>query len=265
MVSITVVTEQGSSDNPVLVEQRGRILIITINRPEAKNAVNLAVAQGLAAAMDRLDDDKGLSVGIVTGAGGSFSAGMDLKAFARGEFPVVEGRGLGYTEKPPAKPLIAAVEGYALAGGTELALAADMIVASRESAFGIPEVKRGLAAAAGGLLRLPKILPYQLAMELALTGDPLTAERAHQFGLVNRVTEPGKALDGARELAATIAANGPLAVKATKQVTSMAINYTDKDLIKKQWEYLTPVFASEDAQEGARAFAEKRAPQWKGR
>ena len=155
----TVSEEAGNSEPEVLVEQRDRILIITINRPKAKNAVNYAVSRGLADAVDRLDDDPGLSVGILTGAGGSFCAGMDLKAFARGEVPVVEGRGMGFTERPPVKPLIAAVEGYALAGGTELALATDLIVASKDSAFGIPEVKRGLVAGGGGLLRLPGAHP----------------------------------------------------------------------------------------------------------
>ncbi|WP_448507499.1 crotonase/enoyl-CoA hydratase family protein [Mycolicibacterium thermoresistibile] len=257
-------TEQASSANPVLVEQRGRILIITINRPEAKNAVNLAVAQGLAAAMDRLDDDKDLSVGIVTGAGGSFSAGMDLKAFARGEFPVVEGRGLGFTEKPPAKPLIAAVEGYALAGGTELALATDMIVASRESAFGIPEVKRGLVAGGGGLLRLPERIPYAIAMELALTGDNLSAERAADLGLVNVLAEPGGALDAAIELAERIAANGPLAVATTKRIIVESKSWSPDTMFAEQMKLMGPVFNSNDAKEGAIAFAEKRAPQWTG-
>lgn len=167
-----------SDSEAVLVEQRDRILIITINRPEAKNAVNAEVSHALAAATDRLDEDPGLSVGIVTGAGGTFCAGMDLKAFARGENVAVKGRGLGFTERPPAKPIIAAVEGYALAGGTELALATDLIVAATNSAFGIPEVKRGLVAAGGGLLRLPQRIPYQIAMELALTGDPQIG-RAH--------------------------------------------------------------------------------------
>ena len=171
--------------------------MITINRPQAKNAVNAAVSRGLADAMDRLDDDAGLSVGVLTGAGGSFCAGMDLKAFARGENVIVEGRGMGFNERPPVKPLIAAVEGYALAGGTELALATDLIVAANNSAFGIPEVKRGLVAGGGGLLRLPQRIPYAIAMELALTGENLPAERAHELGLVNVLTEPGKALDGA--------------------------------------------------------------------
>ena len=171
-------SEESSAPDVVLTEKRGRILIITINRPEAKNSVNAAVSHALAAAMDTLDDDPGLSVGIITGAGGSFCAGMDLKAFARGENVAVKGRGLGFTERPPVKPLIAAVEGFALAGGTELALATDLIVAARNSAFGIPEVKRGLVAAGGGLLRLPQRIPSAIAMELALTGDNLPAERA---------------------------------------------------------------------------------------
>src|SRR3954452_11830989 len=187
--TITGVTD--NSENAVLVEQRDRILVITINRPEAKNAVNAAVSRGLADAMDRLDGDAGLSVGVVTGAGGSFCAGMDLKAFARGENMVVEGRGLGFTELPPVKPLIAAVEGYGLAGGTELALATDLIVASKESAFGIPEVKRGLVPGGGGLRRLPQRIPYVIEMELALPGDSLPAQREVELGLVNVLAEPG--------------------------------------------------------------------------
>ncbi|MBX5485790.1 crotonase/enoyl-CoA hydratase family protein [Mycolicibacterium hassiacum] len=255
------------SDNTgqtVLVEQRDRILIITINRPEAKNAVNAEVSRGLADAMDRLDGDKGLSVGILTGAGGSFSAGMDLKAFARGENVAIEGRGLGFTEKPPAKPLIAAVEGYCLAGGCELALATDLIVASRESAFGIPEVKRGLVAGGGGLLRLPQRIPYAVAMELALTGDSISAERALELGLVNKLAEPGKALDAAIELAEKITANGPLAVAATKRIIVESRDWSSAEMWKKQAEIFLPVFASNDAKEGAKAFAEKRAPQWTG-
>ena len=259
------VSEEASTEEPaVLTEQRGRILIITINRPKAKNAVNAAVSNGLAAAMDKLDDDPGLSVGIVTGAGGSFCAGMDLKAFARGENVVAEGRGLGFTERPPAKPLIAAVEGYALAGGTELALATDLIVAAKDSAFGIPEVKRGLVAGGGGLLRLPQRIPYQIAMELALTGENLPAERAHELGLVNVLAEPGHALEAAIGLAERITVNGPLAVAATKRIITEARGWSPEDQWKNQAKIMMPVFGSNDAKEGAIAFAEKRAPNWTG-
>jgi enoyl-CoA hydratase len=253
-----------NSENAVLVEQRGRILIMTINRPEAKNAVNAAVSRGLADAVDRLDSDPGLSVGIVTGAGGSFCAGMDLKAFARGENVIVAGRGMGFTEQPPVKPLIAAVEGYALAGGTELALATDLIVASRDSAFGIPEVKRGLVAGGGGLLRLPQRIPYAVAMELALTGDNLPAVRAHELGLVNVLAEPGSALDAAIALAEKITANGPLAVAATKRIITESRNWSPDEMFAEQTKILMPVFSSNDAKEGAIAFAEKRAPRWTG-
>lgn len=253
-----------SDETAVLTEQRDRILVITINRPEAKNAVNAAVSHALAAAADRLDDDPGLSVGILTGAGGSFCAGMDLKAFARGENVAVKGRGLGWTERPPAKPVIAAVEGYALAGGTELALATDLIVAARDSAFGIPEVKRGLVAAGGGLLRLPQRIPFQIAMELALTGDKLPAERAHQLGLVNVLCEPGQALEAAIALAERITVNGPLAVAATKRVIVESRGWRPEEQWREQAKIIGPVFASKDAREGAVAFAEKRAPNWTG-
>jgi enoyl-CoA hydratase len=258
------VTDEANTDNVVLVEQRDRILIITINRPQAKNAVNAAVSHGLADAMDRLDDDPGLSVGIVTGAGGSFCAGMDLKAFARGENMVVEGRGLGFTERPPVKPLIAAVEGFALAGGTELALATDLIVASKESAFGIPEVKRGLVAGGGGLLRLPQRIPYAIAMELALTGENLPAQRAKELGLVNVLAEPGSALEAAIGLAERITANGPLAVAATKRIITESRGWSPEEMWTKQTRILMPVFSSNDAKEGAIAFAEKRPPKWTG-
>ncbi|HEX5253565.1 MAG TPA: crotonase/enoyl-CoA hydratase family protein [Mycobacterium sp.] len=256
--------EAGTEEPEVLVEQRDRILIITINRPKAKNAVNSAVANGLAAAVDRLDNETGLSVGILTGAGGSFCAGMDLKAFARGELPIVEGRGMGFTERPPVKPLIAAVEGYALAGGTELALATDLIVASRDSAFGIPEVKRGLVAGGGGLLRLPQRIPSAIAMELALTGENLSAERAHALGMVNVLADPGAALDAAIELAEKIAANGPLAVAATKRIIVESRGWSPEKMFAEQNKLLTPVFSSNDAKEGAIAFAEKRPPKWTG-
>ena len=248
----------------ILTERRDRTLVITINRPEARNAFNLPVARGLAAAMDELDDSPELSVAIITGAGGNFSAGMDLKAFASGELPYVEGRGIGFTERPPRKPLIAAVEGYALAGGTEMVLATDLIVASRAATFGIPEVKRGLVAGGGGLLRLPHRIPYQKAMELALTGESFTAEQAVEWGLVNKLTEPGRALDAALELAEKITANGPLAVAATKAIIVESAEWSRSEMWQKQNEIMGPVFGSRDAIEGATAFAEKRKPTWTG-
>jgi enoyl-CoA hydratase len=254
--------EEIAREHPVLVEKRGRILIVTINRPKARNAIDAAVSRALADAMDQLDDDPGLSVGIITGAGGSFSAGMDLKAFARGENVAVEGRGLGFTERPPVKPLIAAVEGYALAGGTEVALATDLIVAAEDSAFGIPEVKRGLVAGGGELFRLPLRIPSAVAMELALTGDNLSAPRAHELGMVNVLAAPGKALDAAIELAEKITANGPLAVAATKRVMIESREWSEAERWTRQFEIIGPVFESNDAKEGAVAFAEKRAPEW---
>lgn len=248
----------------IITERQGRTLVITINRPEARNAFNLPVAQGLAAAMDELDDSADLSVAILTGAGGNFSAGMDLKAFAAGELPYVPGRGIGFTEQPPRKPVIAAVEGYALAGGTEMVLATDLVVASRTAKFGIPEVKRGLVAAGGGLLRLPHRIPYQKALELALTGETFTAEEAAGWGFVNKLTEPGEALAGALELAEKITANGPLAVAVTKEIIVKSAEWSRREMWQKQNELITPVFTSKDAIEGATAFAEKRAPNWTG-
>jgi enoyl-CoA hydratase len=242
------------------------VLIITLNRPEAKNAISESLAKELVVALDTLDADPDLRVGILTGSGGTFSAGMDLKGFLRGENPTIKGRGLGgLTQQPPATPLIAAVEGWALAGGFEMVLSCDLIVASNEAKFGIPEVKRSLVAGAGGLIRLPKRLPYFLAMQLALTGDPLTAEVAHRHGLINVLTEPGKALDGAVELANAITVNGPLALTATKQIVRDSLDWTLEEAWGKQAEIMTPVFGSEDAREGATAFAEKRPPVWKGR
>jgi enoyl-CoA hydratase len=248
----------------VLTERQGRTIVITINRPEARNAFNLAVARGLADAMDELDSTPELSVAIVTGAGGNFCAGMDLKAFVAGEVPSIPGRGIGFTEQPPRKPVIAAVEGYALAGGTEIVLATDLVVASKAAKFGIPEVKRGLVAGGGGLLRLPHRIPYQKALELALTGDSFTAEQAVQWGFVNVLTEPGEALAGALALAERISANGPLAVAATKEIIVKSAGWSEDEMWKKQQELLTPVFSSKDAIEGATAFAEKRAPKWTG-
>ncbi|MCW2578528.1 MAG: Enoyl-CoA hydratase/isomerase [Blastococcus sp.] len=250
----------------VLVEQRDGVQIITINRPEAKNALNKAVAEAIAAAVDELDASDDLRVGVLTGAGGSFSAGMDLKAFLRGESPSIEGRGLcGITQTPPRKPLIGAVEGWALAGGFELLLACDLVVAAETARFGVPEVKRSLVAGAGAALLLPRRVPFAIALELLLTGDPLPATRAAEIGLVNRLTAEGKALDGALELAATIAANGPLAVAATKAIARGSSDWTLEQGWQQQAELMAPVFRSEDAREGATAFSEKRAPVWKGR
>jgi enoyl-CoA hydratase len=250
----------------VLTERRGRAVVITINRPDQRNAVNAPVAEGIAAALDELDGDTGLSVGVLTGAGKGFSAGMDLKAFVAGERPWVPGRGFaGIVQRPAVKPLIAAVEGFAVAGGLEIALACDLIVASRRAMLGVPEVKRSLIATGGALLRLPRALPRNVAMELALTGDPIDAERGYELGLVNRLAEPGQALTVALELAETIAANGPLALTATKRILVESPDWPDSEFFERQNEISAPVYESEDAREGATAFAEKRAPRWKGR
>jgi enoyl-CoA hydratase len=249
----------------VLVERRDGVLVVTLNRPRARNAANKAVAEGIAAAMDELDADKSLVVGVLTGAGGTFCSGMDLKAFVAGERPTVKGRGFaGITQAPPTKPLIAAVEGYALAGGCELVLACDLVVAAENAKFGIPETKRGLVAAAGGLMRLQHRIPRNIAMELALTGDFLDATDAHRYGLVNRLTPAGGALDAALGLAAKIAANGPLAVAASKRVIVESADWTSADMWERQGEIVAPVMASKDAVEGATAFAEKRPPVWRG-
>ena len=254
-----------TTSEELTTQRRGRTLVITIDRPGARNAINRSVSFGLASAMDQLDHDPELSVAVLTGAGGSFCAGMDLKAFLAGEDIEVPGRGLGFTERPPRKPVISAVEGFALAGGTELALATDLIVASRDARFGLPEVRRGLVAGGGGLIRLPQRIPFQKAMELALTGESLTAEEALVLGLVNRVTEPGEALAGALELAERIAANGPLAVAATKEIVVAARDWPADEAFGRQRAIYEPVFASADAREGGAAFAEKRQPVWQGR
>ena len=255
---------EAATSEQVLTEERGGVLIVTINRPDAKNAMTRAAAEGIAAAMDRLDNDDDLRVGVLTGAGGTFCSGMDLKGFLRGESPVVEGRGFGgVVQAPPAKPLIAAVEGYALAGGLELMIACDLVVANSSAKFGIPEVKRGLVAAAGGVMMLPDQIPERIAMELALTGDFIDAERAYELGLINRVTE-GSALDAALELAGRIAENGPLAVRVSKQIMKESRGWDMDERYTKQSDLIAPVFVSEDAREGAAAFAEKRKPNWKG-
>ena len=249
----------------VILERDGSVLTIIINRPAVRNAINRETSEAIAAAMDLLDSDPSLSIGILTGAGEHFCSGMDLKAFLNGERVELEGRGLaGIAERPPVKPLIAAVEGYALAGGCEIALACDLIVAANNAHFGIPEVKRGLIAGSGGLMRLPQRIPPQIALEYALTGQPMAASKAGHWGLVNRLTEPGGALVEARLLAHEISRNGPLAVRMTKLIMSQSTNWPVDQKWSKQNEILEQVIASNDAREGALAFSEKRAPVWTG-
>ena len=254
------------SDEPVLTERRDGVLLITLNRPDARNAVNAALAHGLGAALDALDAEADVTVGVLTGAGKGFSAGMDLKAFVAGESPRVEGRGFaGIVQRSARKPLIAAIEGFAVAGGLEIALACDLVVASREARLGIPEAKRSLVAAGGALRRLPQRVPLGVALEMALTGDPITAERGYELGLVNRVAEPGGAVDAALELARAIAGNGPLALDATKAVLERQFDWGEEEFWQRQGELSAPVFRSQDAREGAAAFSEKREPVWQGR
>jgi enoyl-CoA hydratase len=251
---------------PVLVERRDDVLVITLNRPGARNAVDLALAEALSGAVDRLDADAAVAVGVLTGAGPGFCAGMDLGAFHRtGKVPRTPARGIGgMLERLPRKPLIVAIEGFALAGGLELALACDLIVAGRSAVLGLPEVKRSLVAAGGGLLRLPLRVPFGLAMEMALTGEPIDAERAERAGLVDRVTDDGEALDVALGLARTISANGPLAVTATKELLRGRLTKIEAEYWARQERVAGPVFASNDAREGARAFKERRVPVWSG-
>ncbi len=255
-----------SDTQEVLVNVEDGIMTVTINRPEARNAATKAVAEGIAAAMDELDSNNDIRVAILTGAGGTFCAGMDLKGFLKGEVPIVEGRGFaGLAEAPPKKPLIAAVEGYALAGGCELALACDLIVASEDAKFGISEVKRGLVAAGGGLLRLPRQIAPRLALEMALTGEHIDGKRAADIGLANRAVPAGTALDEAKKLAALIVKNAPLALIASKRVMVEQADWSMDEMFAKQGEIVNPVFGTEDATEGAMAFSEKRAPVWKSK
>jgi enoyl-CoA hydratase len=249
----------------VLTEADGPVAVVTINRPAARNAVNEAVASGMAATLDDLETQTDIRVIVLTGAGGTFCAGMDLKGFLTGENPLAGGRGFGgIVERPPGKPVIAAVEGYALAGGFEIALACDLIVASEEAMFGLPEVTRGLVAAAGGLLRLPRRVPYHLAMEIALTGERVGAARLQRAGLISQLVPAGQALDRARQLAARIAANAPLALELTKRIVVESADWPSAEAFARQNDILAPVFSSADAVEGATAFAEKRAPVWRG-
>lgn len=241
------------------------VAIVTINRPEARNAVDRAVAEGLARATEAVENDPDVRVGILTGTGGHFCAGMDLKAFLRGEVVRIAGRGFaGVTQAPLAKPWIAAVEGYALGGGFEIALACDLIVAGENARFGLPEVKRGLVANAGGLVRLPRQMPRRIASELVLTGELVAPAWLASHGLINRVVATGTALDAALALARQIAANGPLALKASKRVMQDSADWTSGDMFDRQNLITAPVFASADAREGATAFAEKRTPNWRG-
>jgi enoyl-CoA hydratase len=249
----------------VVTEVADGIAVITINRPEARNAVNGEVARGIAAAIEEFDASSEVRVLVLTGAGGSFCAGMDLKGFLAGDAPVAAGRGFaGITERPPVKPVIAAVEGYALAGGFEIVLSCDLVVASDAAKFGLPEVRRGLVAGAGGLLRLARRVPYHLAMEIVLTGEHYPAARLAEAGLVSRLVPAGQALDGARDLAARLAQGAPLALAASKRVIVESQDWDSAEAFARQGEIINPVFGSADAIEGAVAFAEKRPPVWRG-
>ena len=253
-------------DDVLLVEDDGPVRTLTLNRPAARNAVDLALATAIEGAIDEFEARPDLRVAILAANGPTFCAGMDLKAFLRGERPSTARRGFaGLVEARPDKPLIAAVEGPAVAGGFEIVLACDMLVASEGAFFALPEVQRGLVAAGGGLLRLPGRLPYPLAMEYALTGKRLSAPTAAGFGLVNRLVPAGEALKAARELAGEIAACGPLAVVATKKIMQEAPGWPDAEAFDRQRELTEPVRSSDDAAEGARAFTEKRSPIWTGR
>ena len=254
-----------SGETAVSVEVDGGVAVVTIHRPQARNAVNEAVASGVAAAIDEFDPRPDVVALVLTGAGGTFCAGMDLKGFLAGENPTAGGRGFGgITHRPPVTPIIAAVEGYALAGGFEMALACDLIVASEEATFGLPEVTRGLVAAAGGLFRLPRRVPYHLAMEIALTGEHFSAPMLREAGLISSLVPAGGALEAARALAVRVAKNAPLALAATKRVVVESADWPADEAFAKQGAITAPVFTSADAREGALAFAERRAPQWKG-
>ena len=251
----------GNGESAVLTERRGRVMVITLNRPEAMNAINGALSEGLRSAVQELDSDSGLTAGVVTGAGKGFCSGMDLKAFSRGEDigPMLE-----FVQNGATKPLVGAIEGFALAGGLELALSCDLLVAARGAKLGIPEVGVGLFAAGAGLFRLPGRVGYGTAMEMAITGDPITAEEAADHGLVSRLTEPGEALSAALVLAERIARNAPLAVAASKQLIRATQGATEEELWKIQRPHMATVWKSDDAKEGPRAFAEKRPPEWTG-
>lgn len=250
-----------AAQDAVLTERRGRVLIITLNRPDAMNSINGALSAGLVAAIDELDDDDSLTAGVLTGNGRGFCSGMDLKAFAAGEDigPMMQ-----FIRNGSEKPLIGAVEGFALAGGLELALTCDLLVAAENASFGIPEVKVGLFAAGGGLQRLPSRVGFARAMEMAITAQPINADDAKQCGLVARVAPTGGALDAAVELAETIAKNAPLGVKASKKLIWTAVDVSEEQFYAVQGPLQQQVFSSNDAKEGPTAFAQKRAPEWTG-
>jgi enoyl-CoA hydratase len=249
-------------------EQQGRVGVLTIRRPEARNAVNGEVASGIEAGIDRVEDDPDVWVGILAAEGPVFCAGADLKEIASGNLGrlLTERGGFGgIVRRARTKPMIAAVDGPALAGGCELVLACDLVVASRRASFGIPEVKRSLVAAAGGLFRLPRTLPRNVALELAMTGDPIDAERAHALGLVNVLADEGGALDAALALAERVCANAPVAVRESRRVVVESADLDEDAAWKLTNEAMSVVAATEDFAEGPRAFIEKRAPEWKGR
>jgi enoyl-CoA hydratase len=253
------------SDDRILTERRGHVLLVTINRPEARNAFDAQSAQALEAAADLIDAEDDIFVVVITGAGGHFSAGADLKAAARGERAATRRGGFGWFGKPPRKPVIAAVEGYAVGGGFELCLSCDLIVAARTAQFGLPEVRHSVVAVGGGLFRLPRRMPYHLAMELALTGEFRDAEFMHRWGVVNRVVETGQAADEAVRWAEALQANGPTALAASKQIMFHSHEWSDDEAWGAQMTYARRALESEDRREGLAAFAEKRRPAWKGR
>ena len=249
-------------------EIQGNVAVMRINRPEARNAVNGAVAEGIEAGIDELESNPELWVGVLTGTAEFFCAGADLKlinAGKAGEMMTRKGGFAGIVTRERSKPLIVAVEGPALAGGLEIVLSCDLVVASRESRFGIPEVKRNLVAAAGGVFRLPRVLPKNVAVEMGITGDPISAQRAYDLGLVNELADPGSALDAALALAARISASAPLAVQKTLELMRDLKDVDDATGIAKSGEAMIALAGSEDFSEGLTAFIEKREPQWKGR
>ena len=247
----------------VLVDAAAGVMIITLNRPASRNAITRAVSLSVAAAIEEFEAREDLTVAILTGAGGTFCSGMDLRAFVRGDNPLVERGFAGITTVPPTKPVIAAVEGYALAGGFEIALACDLITAAEDARFGLPEPKRGLIAGGGGLYRLPRRIPYNIAMQLCLTGGFLDAPDAHRYGLVNTLTSAGGALDAAKALAAEIAANAPTAVRDSRRIIVESQDWGVDDWNARQAPIFEAAMRSKDAVEGARAFTEKRAPVWR--